>query len=331
MSVSPGAMGRTTGCSRGSSDPTMPPRVTRLARVEPDRAAPSPYSSRPSTLPTPSHVIERSGRANTARLITAPRVPWRAGWPRSRGGPGDSVACRSSAATAAWAAVAASAPWPSPSTTATSTPVPTGLTKCRSPDCASPGRASVATPHSINAGVPTEASGIHASPFFHRHGGSLADGRAHVKVVHQTARAREPQSQPAGRGIAVFERARDVADPRPLVPRDDHHALAVAVRHQRERDFSPFGVHEDVARDLGNRGGDHRLVPAREPRLGRQIAPALPGRDDVCVGGDRNQELVSHGRCVPSRARYGAAPGGRGTRSEERRVGKEGRSRWSPY
>src|SRR5205814_6951789 len=64
MSVSPGAMGRTTGCSRGSSDPTMPPRVTILARVVPDRGAPSPYSSRPSTLPTPSHVIGRSGRSN---------------------------------------------------------------------------------------------------------------------------------------------------------------------------------------------------------------------------------------------------------------------------
>src|SRR2546428_4175001 len=81
-------------------------------------------------------------------------------------GTGDSVACRSSAATAACAAAAASAPWPSPSTTATSTPVPTGLTRCRSPDSASPGRAREATPHSINAGAPTEASGIHAAPFF---------------------------------------------------------------------------------------------------------------------------------------------------------------------
>src|SRR6267378_4198238 len=43
-----------------------------------DGAARSPYSSRPSTLPTPSHVMDRSDRSNTATLITTPRVPWSA-------------------------------------------------------------------------------------------------------------------------------------------------------------------------------------------------------------------------------------------------------------
>src|SRR5881275_364150 len=299
MSVSPGAMGRTTGCSRGSSDPTMPPRVTRLARVEPDRGAPSPYSSRPSTLPTPSHVIERSGRANTATLITAPRVPWSARWHRWMSGTGDSVACRSSAATAACAAVAASAPWPSPSTTATSTVLPTGLTRCRSPDCVSPGRARVATPHSISRGAVTDASRIHAAPFFHRHSGALADTRAHVEVVHQATCPREPQSQAAGRRVAVLEGPRHVPDSRALIPGDDHHALAVAVRHEAERDFAPLGVHEDVARDLGYRRRD---IPA-----------ALSGGDDVDVGGDRDQQVVSHARSVPIPARCGAASAGRGT------------------
>src|SRR3989449_8813774 len=313
MSVSPGAMGRTTGCSRGSSDPTMPPRVTRLARVEPDRAAPSPYSSRPSTLPTPSHVIERSGRANTARLITAPRVPWRARWQRWMSGPVDWLAARASGATAACARSAAPAPWPSPSTTATSTAVPTGLTRCRSPDCASPGRARVATPHSISCGAVTDASRIHAAPFFHRHGGALADVRVHVEVVHQAPRPREPQSQAAGRRVAILEGPRHVPDSRALIPGDDYHALAVAVRHDAERDFAPLGVHEDVARDLGYRRGDHRLVPAREPRLRRQIPSPLPRGHDVDVGGDRDQQVVSHARSVPIPARCGAASAGRGT------------------
>src|SRR5207302_1532167 len=116
-------MASTTGWRRGSSDPTMPPRVTRLARAAPDRAAPSP-------------------------------------------------------------------------------------------DSASPGRARDATPHSINAGAPTEASGIHAAPFFHRHRGSLPDGRAHVEIVHQASRPREPQAQASGRRVAVLEGALDVPDPR---------------------------------------------------------------------------------------------------------------------
>src|SRR2546425_12272646 len=131
-------------------------------------------------------------------------------------GTGDRVACRPRAATAARAAVAASAPWPSPSTTATSTLVPTGLTTCPSPDWASPGRASVATPHSISAERLTDASGIHASPFFHRHSGALADARAHVEAVHQAPRAREPQSQRAGRRLGDLQPAPDIPDTRAL-------------------------------------------------------------------------------------------------------------------
>src|SRR2546429_6916991 len=248
-------MASTTGWRRGSSDPTMPPRVTRLARAARDRAAPSPYTSRPSTLPTPTHVMDRSCRLNAATLITAPRVPFRARWQRSRSGAGDSVACRSSAATAAFAALAASAPWPSPSTTATSTPVPTGLTRCRSPDSASPGRARDATPHSINAGAPTEASGIHAAPFFHRHRGSLPDGRAHVEIVHQASRPREPQAQASGRRVAVLEGALDVPDPRALIAGDDHHALAVTVGDHAERDFTPLGVQDRKSTRLNSSHG----------------------------------------------------------------------------
>src|SRR5207244_13584389 len=196
-------------------------------------------------------------RPSTATLITTPRVPWRARWQRSMSGTGDSVAWRSSAATAACAALAASAPWPSPSTTATSTLVPTGLTRCRSPDSASPGRAREATPHSINAGAPTEASGIHAAPLYHRPRGSLPDGRSHVEIVHQASRPRAPQAQASSRRVAVLEGALDVPDPRALIAGDDHHALAVTVGDHAERDFAPLRVHEDVAPDLGNRGGDH--------------------------------------------------------------------------
>src|SRR5437870_7432604 len=228
-------MASTTGWRRGRSGPTMPPRVTRLAWVARDRAAPSPYTSKPSTLPTPTHVMDRSCRLNAATLITAPRVPFRARWQRSTSPTSDSDACRSSAATAACAALAASAPWPSPSTTATSTLVPTGLTRCRSPDSASPGRAREATPHSINAGAPTEASGIHAAPFFHRHRGSLPDGRAHVEIVHQASRPRDAQAQASGRRVAVLEGALDVPDPRALIAGDDHHALAVTVRSEERR------------------------------------------------------------------------------------------------
>src|SRR2546429_5532737 len=171
------------------------------------------------------------------------------------GGAGDWGACRSSGVPADCAALVASAPWPSPATTATSTPAPTGFARCRAPDSAAPGRARDATHHSINTGAPTESSGIHAAPFVHRHRGSLPDGRAHVEIVHQASRSREPQAQASGRRVAVLEGALDVPDPRALIAGDDHHALAVTVGDHAERDFTPLGVQDRKSTRLNSSHG----------------------------------------------------------------------------
>src|SRR3989440_5310042 len=85
-------------------------------------------------------------------------------------------------------------------------------------------------------------------------------------------------------------------------------------RHTRsDRDWS-----SDVcSSDLRARNGARRRL---------RLLPA-PARRDRPAGGAQN---AAGGRAIP---RAGAAAGARGIRgrSEERRVGKECRSRWSPY
>src|SRR5438445_3887806 len=207
----------------------------------------------------------------------------------------DSSAYRSSAATAARAAAAASAPCPSPSTAATSVPRPTRLTRWRSPDSVSPASARAATPQSITGGACTDASRMPPAPFLHRHGGPLAGNRHDVEVVHQAPRARQPEPQSARRRVPILQRTGDVGNPRPLIARYDDESIEVPVHHDAQRDLTPLGVHQDVAGDLGDGGGDDGLVAAREPRLGRELPPLLPGAHDVDVGRDRDQQLFSHG------------------------------------
>src|SRR5438445_243622 len=235
----------------------------------------------------------------------------------------DSSAYRPAPATAAPAAAAASAPCPSPSTAATSTPRPTCLTRWRSPDSFSPACASVATPQSITGGASTDASRMPPAPFLHRHGGPLARNGHDVEVVHQAPRPRQPQTQPPRCRVPVLQRAGDVGNPGPLIARDDDHAIEVPVHDRAQRDLAPLGVHQDVAGDLGDGSGDDGLVAAREPRLGGELPPFLPGADDIDVGCDRNEQLFSHGLPGPARAR-----GAPGPADPNRRAPPRGRALW---
>src|SRR5205085_2321295 len=274
ISTSPAASGTIWARTCGSSEPTMPPRVTRPTRVSLANVAPSPWNSMHSTLPTPAHVSAFCCGLAKARLITTPREPLSAQWQRCSSANTDSDACRSSVVTAVRAAVAASAPWPSPSTTAISTPVDTGLTRCKSPDCVWPGSADDATPQSISVEASTDASGIHAPPFFHRHGGALPRVGGHVEVVHQAPGAGQPETQAPGRGVAVLHGAGNVADPGPLVARHDHDALTIAVRDQAEGGRHALERQPELhhrKRDLGLDAHDHRLGAA-QPRHVSDVA-----------------------------------------------------------
>src|SRR3712207_8301582 len=91
---------------------------------------------------------------------------------------------------------------------------------------------------------------------------------------------------------------------------------------------------EDGIRDIGVTGVQTCALPIYLPRLG---AAALQERREDVVG--RRPEVRPHVRGGRTRELrgvrldlvLGVAPGVVGVRSEERRGGKEWRSRWSPY
>src|SRR5260221_80168 len=274
--VSLGDNGTIQARARGSSAPTMPPKVTRVVR---EGCSDWSASSRtPSTLPTPSHVIVACSVSNDAKLTTAPRNPRSASWQRRSRSATGSLGTRSSAVMACRAVVAASPPCPSASTTAASTPPANGWTRAKSPDAVSPGWARSATAQSSTpvTGARPVRLAMRAFSLLHGDRGALARRRDDIELVHQAARAREPESQAARCRKAVLHRPRDVGNARPLIARDDDDAAAIAVEHDAERDRAAARVIEDVARDFRDRGRNHRLVAGAEADLLGQLAAALP-------------------------------------------------------
>src|SRR2546430_17473031 len=89
--------------------------------------------------------------------------------------------------------------------------------------------------------------------------------------------------------------------------------IAVWERAAGDDDLALGCSHRGVA-ERGRQAGDDTSATARAPGHDR-VQPVLARvpADDVCLPGDHGGGVVAAGR------------------SEERRVGKEGRSRWSPY
>src|SRR2546425_9811070 len=136
---------------------------------------------------------------------------------------------------------------------------------------------SVATPRSIGGAGSTPASGAQVPPLLHGDGRPLPDDRRDVELIHQPSRAGETQTEPARGGVPVLQGAPDVRDARSLIARDHDQALAVAITDHVDGDLAAPRVHENVARELRDRGSDDRLVATGETGV-RSQAPALLAR-----------------------------------------------------
>src|ERR1017187_3406990 len=80
--------------------------------------------------------------------------------------------------------------------------------------------------------------------------------------------------------------------------------------------------------ELITNGLDHR-APSRDPRAepDRPVRQAL--LEPVKAEGPKRRSIAREFEAIAEERR--GSPGDSGDRSEERRVGKEGRARWSPY
>jgi hypothetical protein len=82
-----------------------------------------------------------------------------------------------------------------------------------------------------------------------------------------------------------------------------HQELGRAPAFDRDLDLAPTCVHERVARDLGHRGGDARLVLAVEAEAGGDLPGPLTSRDHVLlVTNEERGEEHAHGRITKGRA-----------------------------
>src|SRR5882762_605407 len=171
-----------------------------------------------------------------------------------------------------------------------STPSLTVLTRWRSPDSDCPSRASVATPQWTRACASRTRLDIGPLPLAHRDAGALSEGGHDFEFVHQAAGARQPEPEPARGRVAVLHGARDVANAGSVVLGDDDEPLAGPVDHLGEAHLTALGIHQDVARDLGDGCGDDGLVAGGEADFGGELAAGLARLHNVGVRGDETAE-----------------------------------------
>src|SRR3989442_6702607 len=135
-----------------------------------------------------------------------------------------------------------------------------------------------------------------APPLLHGDRRALSHDGDDLELVHQAFRARQAGAHALRGRVPILHRALDVRNARAFVAGNDPDALAIAVLFEAEEDLALLGVHQDVARDFGNGGGNDRLLTARESRDGGQRAALLSRFNDIHVRSNRQAQLFTHGR-----------------------------------
>src|SRR4051812_36290966 len=249
--------------------------------------------------PKPSQLTVPSSR-NRASPTAAPRVARSASWQRSVTDTRSSHGSCRKLATAAAAASLAGDPWPTPSIAATSAAWSSASTSASSPDCSSPGIGRPATHHST---MPARSGTVHGAvaqslelvalaPLAHRDRGPAPELGLDRELVHESLRSGKPEAESVAGRVALAQRAFDVADARPAVARDDLDAKPAVLGGPRDRHLARAGMHEDVAADLGDRGGDQRRVRTREPKPPRERAPFAARSHDVGVPAELHPDVA---------------------------------------
>ena len=118
-------------------------------------------------------------------------------------------------------------------------------------------------------------------------------GRDH-EVVHQAPGADDADPHAGRRGVAPAQDPRQIRDPRAVIEHLDREELRRRPTLHSELDAAAAGVGEGIASDLGDRGGDSRLVPGVETEQPRDLACPLARRDDVVLVLDGHRQDQAH-------------------------------------
>src|SRR5690606_25248635 len=89
---------------------------------------------------------------------------------------------------------------------------------------------------------------------------ALAGRALDLELVHEALGAGQTRAQPLAGGVALAHGQIDVDDAGALVVEDHLDAGARAVRRLVQRDGAALAVDDDVARELGDGGGDAGLI-----------------------------------------------------------------------
>ena len=115
-------------------------------------------------------------------------------------------------------------------------------------------------------------------PFLYRDGGSAIHDRDHLKRVHQPAHARQSQPQATGSGKTIAQRLRYIGNSRAVIPGHNFDSNPAVERDGLKGNLAQLGVHDDVARELGNGGGDQGQVRCRKSRCWPPVPSPVGGQ-----------------------------------------------------
>jgi hypothetical protein len=133
-----------------------------------------------------------------------------------------------------------------------------------------------------------------------RHGRAVRI-RRDLEPVHQPPGAGEPEPHARRRAVASLEHRGDVPDARPPIVHLDHEELRRRRALQPEDDLPAVRVAKCVARDLGDRGRDARLVLRVELEQRGDLARALARQHDVGLVPEPDREQrVRHAAALRS-------------------------------
>src|SRR5215469_2527363 len=114
-----------------------------------------------------------------------------------------------------------------------------------------------------------------------------------MERVHQPLRAAQPDTHPLFGGLTARQHGIEISDARPFVTDDNFKGMRRTIVSNPELRPTAAGIFKGVTRQLGNSGGDARLVLLVEAQNLGEPAGSLADKHDVGLAFERDEEKTS--------------------------------------